>query len=63
MAAPLTPCACLGARNGEPHCNCVMERLNLPRSPEHVAESERIEREMKALLPHLFGGQMEGGAA
>lgn len=33
----LTPCACLGPRNGEPYCACTMERAGLPRSAAHKA--------------------------
>lgn len=48
------PCACIGRQNGEPYCNCLMERNNIPRSHAHKVEQERIARELPAALEAFF---------
>lgn len=34
----ISACACIGAQFNEPHCPCSMRRLNLPPSPERLAD-------------------------
>jgi hypothetical protein len=53
-APPLNPCACLGPRNGEPHCNCTMVRLSLPRSPAHEAERRVAARDLQRLFEAAY---------
>lgn len=48
------PCACLGPRNGEQYCNCLMERHNIPRSYAHMVEQERIARELPEAMEAFF---------
>lgn len=48
--AMTTPCACLGPRNGEPHCDCVMVRMGLPRSPGHDAEVAAFAQGIQILM-------------
>jgi hypothetical protein len=49
-----TLCACLGPRNGEPHCNCTMVRLGLPRSPGHVAAQRAAARNLQRLFEAAY---------
>lgn len=53
-APPLTPCACPGPRNGEPHCACTMVRLGLPRSPAHEAETRAAARDLQRLFEAAY---------
>ena len=48
-----TPCACLGPRNGEPYCNCMMARLGLPRSHAHETERRVAKRDLQHFLEAL----------
>lgn len=63
-APPLTPCACLGPRNGEPHCACTMVRLGLPRSPAHDSETRAAQRDIQRIFEGIYDrvGQLGSSA-
>ena len=60
---PQSPCACLGARNIEPYCDCLMITQGLRRSDEHKAEKLRVEHSTKAAIPKVFGWEIKGSTS